>query len=76
MILLVLNLESFNFTGVCFMFPFQPGTFPYKEDIMSTNNMCLVLAVLLFIGGILCFKVNLVCFTHLLMVSIALTGFI
>lgn len=37
---------------------FQPGTFPYKEDIMSTNNMCLVFAVLLFIGCILSFKVS------------------
>lgn len=40
---------------------FQPGTFPYKEDIMSTNNMCLVFAVLLFIGCILSFKVSLLC---------------
>lgn len=38
--------------------PFQPGTFPYKEDIMSTNNMCLVFAVLIFIGCILSFKVS------------------
>lgn len=38
----------------------QPGTFPYKEDLMSTNNMCLVLAVLLFIGCILAFKVNFI----------------
>ncbi|CAL1584727.1 unnamed protein product [Knipowitschia caucasica] len=37
-----------------------PGTFPYKEDIMSTNNMCLVFAVLLFIGGILTFKAYLI----------------
>lgn len=36
----------------------QPGTFPYKEDIMSTNNMCLVFAVLIFIGCILSFKVS------------------
>lgn len=36
----------------------QPGTFPYKEDIMSANNMCLVFAVLIFIGGILSFKVS------------------
>ncbi|CAL8373297.1 unnamed protein product [Boreogadus saida] len=33
-----------------------PGTFPYKEDIMSTNNACLVFAVLLFVGCILSFK--------------------
>uniref|UniRef100_A0A3B3Y464 Lysosomal-associated transmembrane protein 4B n=1 Tax=Poecilia mexicana TaxID=48701 RepID=A0A3B3Y464_9TELE len=37
-----------------------PGTFPYKEDIMSTNNMCLVFAVLLFIGCILSFKAYLI----------------
>lgn len=36
----------------------QPETFPYKEDLMSTNNICLVLAVLVFIGCILAFKVN------------------
>ncbi|KTF74919.1 hypothetical protein cypCar_00032508 [Cyprinus carpio] len=37
-----------------------PGTFPYKEDLMSTNNMCLVLAVLLFVGCILAFKAYLI----------------
>lgn len=41
----------------CMSLP-QPGTFPYKEDIMSTNNMCLVFAVLIFIGCILSFKVS------------------
>lgn len=38
--------------------PLQPETFPYKEDMMSANHMCLVFAVLLFIGGILSFKVT------------------
>ncbi|XP_031722525.1 lysosomal-associated transmembrane protein 4B isoform X2 [Anarrhichthys ocellatus] len=37
-----------------------PGTFPYKEDIMSTNNMCLIFVVLLFIGCILSFKAYLI----------------
>ncbi|XP_018582619.1 lysosomal-associated transmembrane protein 4B isoform X1 [Scleropages formosus] len=33
-----------------------PGTFPYREEIMSTNNACLVFIVLLFVGSILAFK--------------------
>ncbi|KAI5615913.1 lysosomal-associated transmembrane protein 4B [Silurus asotus] len=37
-----------------------PGTFPYKEDLMSTNNICLVFAVLIFIGCILAFKAYLI----------------
>ncbi|KAJ3609057.1 hypothetical protein NHX12_023584, partial [Muraenolepis orangiensis] len=37
-----------------------PGTFPYKEDIMSNNNLCLVFAVLLFVGCILSFKAYLI----------------
>ncbi|KAL0961701.1 hypothetical protein UPYG_G00330580 [Umbra pygmaea] len=37
-----------------------PGKFPYKEDIMSTN-VCLVLLVLIFVGGILTFKAYLMC---------------
>nr|XP_015213325.1 PREDICTED: lysosomal-associated transmembrane protein 4B [Lepisosteus oculatus] len=36
-----------------------PGNFPYKEEIMSMNAMCLVLIVLIFIGCILAFKVTL-----------------
>ncbi|KAL4617034.1 lysosomal-associated transmembrane protein 4B [Arapaima gigas] len=37
-----------------------PGNFPYKEEIMSMNNVCLVLIVLLFIGCILVFKAYLI----------------
>ncbi|XP_036371747.1 lysosomal-associated transmembrane protein 4B [Megalops cyprinoides] len=37
-----------------------PGNFPYKDEIMSTNNACLVFMVLLFIGCILAFKAYLI----------------
>ncbi|XP_066547291.1 lysosomal-associated transmembrane protein 4B [Amia ocellicauda] len=37
-----------------------PGNFPYKEEIMSMNVMCLVLIVLIFIGCILAFKAYLI----------------
>ncbi|MBN3315299.1 MATN2 protein, partial [Atractosteus spatula] len=37
-----------------------PGNFPYKEEIMSMNAMCLVLIVLIFIGCILAFKAYLI----------------
>ncbi|RXM28455.1 Lysosomal-associated transmembrane protein 4B [Acipenser ruthenus] len=37
-----------------------PGNFPYKEEIMSMNATCLVLIVLMFIGGILAFKAYLI----------------
>ncbi|TSK31501.1 Ribonucleoside-diphosphate reductase subunit M2 B [Bagarius yarrelli] len=37
-----------------------PGTFPYKEELMSTNNICLVFAVLVFVGCILAFKAYLI----------------
>ncbi|KAI4880445.1 hypothetical protein NFI96_011279 [Prochilodus magdalenae] len=36
-----------------------PGNFPYKEQIMSMSNACLVLIVLLFIICILAFKAYL-----------------
>ncbi|XP_036416579.1 lysosomal-associated transmembrane protein 4B-like isoform X2 [Colossoma macropomum] len=36
-----------------------PGNFPYKEEIMSMSNTCLVLIVLLFITCILAFKAYL-----------------
>lgn len=55
-----LTFISYNLSSPLLISSFiQPGTFPYKEDIMSTNNVCLVFAVLLFIGCILSFKVSL-----------------
>uniref|UniRef100_A0A4W4G1C5 Lysosomal-associated transmembrane protein 4B n=1 Tax=Electrophorus electricus TaxID=8005 RepID=A0A4W4G1C5_ELEEL len=36
-----------------------PGNFPYREEVMSMNNECLVLIVLLFITCILAFKAYL-----------------
>ncbi|XP_007234781.1 lysosomal-associated transmembrane protein 4B [Astyanax mexicanus] len=36
-----------------------PGNFPYREEIMSMSNVCLVLIVLLFITSILAFKAYL-----------------
>lgn len=38
----------------------MPGNFPYKEEITSMNNVCLVFIVLLFISCILAFKAYLI----------------
>ncbi|KAJ8290964.1 hypothetical protein GJAV_G00019720 [Gymnothorax javanicus] len=38
----------------------MPGNFPYKEEITSMNNVCLVFVVLLFISCILAFKAYLI----------------
>lgn len=56
-VLYLLKTGGSNIPFLCLSLP-QPGTFPYKEDIMSTNNLCLVFAVLIFIGCILSFKVS------------------
>ncbi|XP_043921567.1 lysosomal-associated transmembrane protein 4B [Protopterus annectens] len=37
-----------------------PGSFPYKEEIMSMNPLCLVVIILVFIAMILTFKAYLI----------------
>ncbi|KAG9339367.1 hypothetical protein JZ751_023760 [Albula glossodonta] len=39
---------------------YKPGNFPYKDEIMSMSNACLVFIVVLFISCILTFKAYLI----------------